>query len=46
MGAVLPFVPGFILGNLDPDCCQFFSKATDTLIPFFGFALGNSMDWQ
>lgn len=43
-GAVLPFIIGFILGNLDPDCREFFSKATHTLIPFFGFALGNSID--
>lgn len=44
LGAVLPFLIGFILGNLDHDCRAFFSKATQTMIPFFGFALGNSID--
>ncbi|WP_040205991.1 2-keto-3-deoxygluconate transporter [Neobacillus jeddahensis] len=44
VGAVLPFLVGFILGNLDQDLREFFSKATHTMIPFFGFALGNSID--
>ncbi len=44
VGAVLPFVVGFILGNLDQDFRNFFSKATHTMIPFFGFALGNTID--
>ncbi|AEI40665.1 2-keto-3-deoxygluconate transporter [Paenibacillus mucilaginosus] len=44
VGAVLPFMIGFILGNLDHDLREFFGKATHTLIPFFGFALGNSID--
>lgn len=44
VGAVLPFLVGFALGNLDPDLRNFFSKATHTMIPFFGFALGNSID--
>jgi len=44
VGAVLPFLVGFILGNLDHDLRDFFSKATHTMIPFFGFALGNSID--
>jgi len=44
VGAVLPFLVGFTLGNLDPELRQFFSKATHTMIPFFGFALGNSID--
>ncbi|WP_087998288.1 2-keto-3-deoxygluconate transporter [Gottfriedia solisilvae] len=44
VGAVLPFLIGFILGNLDHDLRDFFSKATHTMIPFFGFALGNSID--
>jgi len=44
VGAVLPFLIGFILGNLDKDFRDFFSKATHTMIPFFGFALGNSID--
>lgn len=44
VGAVLPFLVGFALGNLDPELRDFFSKATNTMIPFFGFALGNSID--
>jgi 2-keto-3-deoxygluconate permease len=44
VGAVLPFLVGFLLGNLDKDFREFFSKATHTMIPFFGFALGNSID--
>lgn len=44
VGAVLPFLVGFALGNLDPELREFFSKATHTMIPFFGFALGNSID--
>lgn len=44
VGALLPFLIGFALGNLDPDLRDFFSKATYTMIPFFGFALGSSID--
>lgn len=44
VGAVLPFLVGFILGNLDPELREFFSKSVHTLIPFFAFALGNTID--
>jgi 2-keto-3-deoxygluconate permease len=44
IGAILPFLIGFILGNLDHDFRDYFGKATQTLIPFFGFALGSSID--
>ena len=44
VGAVLPFLVGFALGNLDPELREFFSKAVQTLIPFFAFALGNTID--
>lgn len=44
VGAVLPFLIGFILGNLDHDLRSYFGKATQALIPFFGFALGCSID--
>lgn len=44
VGAVLPFLIGFLLGNLDLDFREFFGKATHTLIPFFGFALGCTID--
>ena len=35
---------GFARGNLDPELREFFSKAVQTLIPFFAFALGNTID--
>lgn len=44
IGAVLPFLVGFTLGNLDPELREFFAKAVHTLIPFFAFALGNTID--
>ncbi|MFK8260611.1 2-keto-3-deoxygluconate transporter [Erwinia sp. AnSW2-5] len=44
VGAVLPFLVGFALGNIDPELREFFSKAVHTLIPFFGFALGNTIN--
>ena len=46
VGAILPFLIGFALGNLDSDLKEFFSKATGTLIPFFGFALGNTINFS
>ncbi|MDP4098251.1 2-keto-3-deoxygluconate transporter [Paenibacillus sp. P96] len=44
VGAVLPFLVGFLLGNLDLEFREFFGKATHTLIPFFGFALGSTIN--
>lgn len=44
IGAILPFILGFILGNIDEYFREFFSKATHTLIPFFAFALGNTIN--
>ena len=44
VGAVLPFIVGFALGNLDPELRDFFGKAVHTLIPFFAFALGNTIN--
>ncbi|MBA8876852.1 2-keto-3-deoxygluconate transporter [Phyllobacterium myrsinacearum] len=44
VGAVLPFLAGFLLGNLDPELRTFFGRCTGPLIPFFGFSLGNSLD--
>ncbi|MDR3538284.1 MAG: 2-keto-3-deoxygluconate permease [Acetobacteraceae bacterium] len=44
IGALLPFVVGFILGNLDPKVRAFFSPGGLLLIPFFGFSLGNTID--
>ncbi|MEH0834361.1 2-keto-3-deoxygluconate transporter [Pectobacterium cacticida] len=44
LGAVLPFLIGFALGNLDPDLRKLFGGAVQTLIPFFAFALGNTIN--
>jgi 2-keto-3-deoxygluconate permease. len=44
VGAVLPFVVGFILGNLDPKLREFFTPGGMLMIPFFAFALGNTID--
>jgi 2-keto-3-deoxygluconate permease len=44
VGAVLPFLIGYVLGNLDPDLRKLFGACVVPLIPFFGFALGNGID--
>jgi 2-keto-3-deoxygluconate permease len=44
IGAVLPFIIGFVLGNLDKELRAFFGNASMTMIPFFGFALGNTIN--
>lgn len=44
VGAVLPFLIGFVLGNLDNDLRMLFGRCVHPLIPFFGFALGNGID--
>ncbi|CAB3724975.1 2-keto-3-deoxygluconate transporter [Paraburkholderia rhynchosiae] len=44
VGAVLPFLVGFVLGNIDGDLREFFGRCVHPLIPFFGFALGNGID--
>ncbi|MBA0206572.1 2-keto-3-deoxygluconate transporter [Pectobacterium aroidearum] len=44
VGAVLPFLIGFTLGNLDPDLRKLFGNSVQTLIPFFAFALGNTIN--
>ena len=44
VGAVLPFLIGFALGNLDSDLREFFGRCVHPLIPFFGFALGCGID--
>ncbi|WP_336818653.1 2-keto-3-deoxygluconate transporter [Cedecea sp. MMO-103] len=46
VGAVLPFLVGFVLGNLDPALRKMFGGAVQTLIPFFAFALGNTIKLQ
>jgi 2-keto-3-deoxygluconate permease len=44
IGAVLPFLVGFALGNLDPKLRAFFTPGGMLMIPFFAFALGNTID--
>ena len=44
IGAVLPFLIGCTLGNLDGELRKFFGQCCHALIPFFGFALGNGLD--
>ena len=44
-GALLPFLIGFALGNLDRELRQFFSQAVPVMVPFFAFALGNNLDF-
>jgi len=43
VGLILPFIIGFVLGNIDDDLRDFFSQAIHTLIPFFAFSLGNAI---
>ncbi|MGI3903343.1 MAG: 2-keto-3-deoxygluconate permease [Janthinobacterium lividum] len=44
VGAVLPFLVGFLLGNLDPKLRDFFVPGCQLMIPFFAFSLGNTID--
>lgn len=44
IGVLLPFIAGFGLGNLDPKLRTMFAPGCKILIPFFAFALGNTID--
>jgi 2-keto-3-deoxygluconate permease len=44
LGGVLPLVIGMLLGNLDGELREWFSRAVPVLIPFFAFALGTTLD--
>ncbi len=50
VGAVLPLAAGIVIGNLDTDMRTFLGRAAPTMIPFFAFALGTTLDlhrvWQ
>jgi 2-keto-3-deoxygluconate permease len=50
IGGILPLAVGMLLGNLDRDIREFLGKGGPTLIPFFAFALGTTLDlhrvWQ
>lgn len=42
---VIPFLLGCILGNLDHDLRDLFSKVVPVIIPFFAFSLGNTLNF-
>ncbi len=44
VGAVIPFIVGFALGNMDTKLREFFAPGGMLMIPFFAFALGNTID--
>src|SRR5690606_13783643 len=44
VAAVLPFVVGFILGNLDAKFAEMMKPASAITVPFFAFALGAGID--
>jgi 2-keto-3-deoxygluconate permease len=44
LAAILPYIIGFILGNLDPKISQVFKPTAQITIPFFAFALGAGID--
>ena len=50
VGGILPLAIGVVLGNIDRDLRAFLGRSAATLIPFFAFALGATLDlhrvWQ
>ncbi|HVT98609.1 MAG TPA: 2-keto-3-deoxygluconate permease [Acidobacteriaceae bacterium] len=44
LGAVLPMLVGLVVGNVDEEMREFFSRATPVMIPFFAFALGATLN--
>ena len=44
VGAILPLAAGIVIGNLDREMRDFLGRAAPTMIPFFAFALGSSLD--
>lgn len=44
LGAVLPFLLGMLLGNLDPKWREVMRPTPSIVIPFFAFALGTGID--
>lgn len=44
VGAVLPFILGYVLGNLDGRIRELFAPMSKSLIPFFGLALGSTIN--
>ncbi|WP_405097932.1 2-keto-3-deoxygluconate permease [Oceanobacillus sp. FSL H7-0719] len=46
IAVLLPIIVGMVLGNLDSELKDFFTKASDVLIPFFAFALGMGINFK
>jgi 2-keto-3-deoxygluconate permease len=46
LGALLPFMIGFLLGNLDRELRAFLTQGVAVMVPFFAFALGNGIDFH
>lgn len=46
VGALLPFLIGFALGNLDKEFREFFARGVPVMVPFFAFSLGNGLNLQ
>lgn len=44
LAAVLPYILGFILGNLDQKIGEIYKPTASIVIPFFAFALGAGID--
>ena len=44
VGAILPLIVGITLGNLDREMRAFLSRAAPSLIPFFAFAQGSTLN--
>jgi 2-keto-3-deoxygluconate permease len=44
LGAILPLLVGALIGNLDREMRKFLSPAVPVMIPFFGFALGATIN--
>jgi 2-keto-3-deoxygluconate permease len=44
LGGILPLTLGIVLGNLDPELREMLGRTAPAMVPFFGFALGATLD--